>query len=123
MTRTSSVIAAAVVAMASQVSAQQPVSTAPGLTARIGVKSAMPKLLPGTKPGVLTTIQGNALNSTNGSLPDSVVRLRDARFGRIVDTQYTDKAGLFAFKVVDPGAYVIEIMSTTNDATVLAASQ
>jgi hypothetical protein len=71
---------------------------------------------------LLTTIQGNALNSTNGSLPDSVVRLRDARFGRIVDTQMTDKAGLFAFKVMDPGSYVIEIVHPANSA-VLAASQ
>jgi hypothetical protein len=123
MNRTTSVIAAALVATALQVSAQQPIPSAPTLAARAAAKPNLPRLLPGTKSNVLTTIQGNALNSTNGSLPDSVVRLRDARFGRIVDMQYTDKAGLFAFKVLDPGSYVIEIMSTSNDATVLAASQ
>ena len=124
MTRTCSVIAAALVASALQVSAQQPIPNAPKIAARAGAaKAAAPRLLPGTKPGVFTTIQGNALTSTNGSLPDTVVRLRDARFGRIVDTQYTDKAGLFAFKVVDPGTYVIEIMSASGDSTVLAASQ
>ena len=69
----------------------------------------------------LTTIQGNALNSTNGHLNDALVRLRDARFGRIVGTQVTDKSGLFAFKAVDPGSYIVEVIA--NDQTILAASQ
>ena len=69
----------------------------------------------------LTTIQGNALNSTNGPLNDVTVRLRDARFGTIVDTQQTDKSGLFSFKSVDPGTYIVEMMA--NDQSVLAASQ
>jgi hypothetical protein len=50
-----------------------------------------------------------------------LVRLRDARFGRIVDTQVTDKSGIFAFKVVDPGSYIVEMVA--NDQTLLAASQ
>ena len=119
MTRTASVITVALVAsVALQVSAQVPMG--PGMTVRAGSSTA--KLLPGTKTGVLTTIQGNALNSTNGGLPDSLVRLRDARFGRIVDTQMTDKSGLFAFKVLDPGTYVIEIVDPAQS-QVLAASQ
>jgi hypothetical protein len=69
----------------------------------------------------VTTIQGNALNSTNGALNDAVVRLRDARFGRIVDTQLTDKSGLFAFKSVDPGTYIVEVIN--NNESVLAASE
>ena len=66
-------------------------------------------------------IQGNALNSANGHLNSAVVRLRDARFGRIVDTQVTDKSGIFAFKAIDPGSYIIEIIG--NDESILAASQ
>jgi len=69
----------------------------------------------------LTTIQGNALNATNGQLNCALVRLRDARFGRIVETQLTDKSGLFTFKALDPGSYIVEIVST--DLSVLAASQ
>jgi hypothetical protein len=69
----------------------------------------------------LTTIQGNALNSTNGALPDTIVRLRDARLGRIVDSQVSDKSGLFVFKNVDPGNYIVEMLG--HDQTVLAASQ
>jgi hypothetical protein len=122
MTRTNFVIGAAIVVCAGwQISAQQPIHPAPSLTARSAVKTARP-LLPGTRSGLLTTIQGNALTATNGSLPDSLVRLRDARFGRIVDTQLTDKSGLFAFKVLDPGSYVVEIVNA-SDSTVLAASQ
>ena len=78
-------------------------------------------LIAQAKQKALTTIQGNALNSTNGQLTNAVVRLRDARFGRIVDTQMTDKSGLFAFKAIDPGSYIVEIMS--NDQSILAASQ
>jgi hypothetical protein len=68
-----------------------------------------------------TTIQGNALNSTNGQMSNVIVRLRDARFGRIVDSQLTDKSGMFAFKSIDPGSYIVEIVS--NDQSILAASQ
>jgi hypothetical protein len=79
------------------------------------------RLLPGTRPNVFTTIQGNALNSTNGFLADTPVRLRDVRFGRIVDTTMTDKAGVFTFRNVDPGSYVVELVG--KDQSILAASQ
>jgi hypothetical protein len=69
----------------------------------------------------LTMIQGNALDSTNGAMNDAVVRLRDARFGRIVDTQMTDKSGLFTFKAMDPGAYIVEVVAKNE--SVMAASQ
>jgi hypothetical protein len=78
-------------------------------------------LLPGTTANVVTTIQGNALNSVNAGLPHATVRLRDARFGRIIDTTITDKTGFFTFRVYDPGSYVIELVG--NDQTILAASQ
>jgi hypothetical protein len=80
-----------------------------------------PRLLPGTRLNLLTMIQGNALNSTNGALPNSMVRLRDARFGRVTDSTVTDLSGLFSFRTVDPGSYIVEVMGT--DHTVLAASQ
>jgi hypothetical protein len=82
--------------------------------------SAAVGLLPGTKANVFPTIRGNALTSTNVVLPNTVVRLRDVRYGRIVDTQVTDNAGTFTFTTLDPGSYIVEVMST--DRTVLAAS-
>jgi hypothetical protein len=54
-------------------------------------------------------------------LSNATVRLRDARFGRIVDTQVTDKTGGFAFKAVDSGNYIIEVLGP--DRTVLAATK
>jgi hypothetical protein len=127
MTRTNFVIAAALVAAGSlQVAAQQPTPADSTVSRVIGravdFKAAAPRLLPGTRADVLTTIQGNALDPANGALPNSTVRLRDARFGRILGSQVTDRAGLFAFHAVDPGSYVVEIMGA-NDSTVLAASQ
>ncbi|HWF86118.1 MAG TPA: carboxypeptidase-like regulatory domain-containing protein [Vicinamibacterales bacterium] len=74
-----------------------------------------------TPPNVLSTIQGNALDSVNGPLPNNVVRLRDARAGRIVDTQTTDRSGLFAFRSIDPGSYIVELVG--NAQAILSASQ
>ena len=97
--------------------AQQQAASAEN-TARSTVSQAA---LARAKERALTSIQGNALSSTNGQMNNIVVRLRDARLGRIVDTQLTDKSGLFAFKALDPGTYIVEIMS--NDQSILAASQ
>ena len=88
-----------------------------GLVARVGGTPPLSVL----RPDALGTIQGNALNSTNGQLPNMAVRLRDARFGRILDTQLTDQSGLFTFKALDPGSYIVEMMG--GDQSVLAASQ
>jgi len=68
-----------------------------------------------------TTVQGNALTALNAALQNSPVRLRDARYGRIVSTQVTDNAGLFSFNSVDPGTYIVEL--TDKDDAVLAASE
>ena len=94
---------------------------APGAPGAPTPSSQAPRLLPGTRPNVLTIIQGNALSSTNGGLANAMIRLRDARIGRIVDNQISDRSGLFAFKAVDPGSYIVEIMG--NDQSILAASQ
>jgi hypothetical protein len=81
-----------------------------------------PKILPGTRPNVFSAIQGNALTSTNSALGNANVRLRDARAGQIVEAQITDQSGLFAFRTVDPGSYIVEIMGQ-DQYSVLAASQ
>jgi hypothetical protein len=111
--------AAAVPAMT--LNAQQPATAAQGQTATLG-GSAGTRVAATRAQTFSTTIQGNALNSTNGQLSNTIVRLRDARLGRIVDSTLTDKSGLFAFHAVDPGSYIVEIMSTDRT-SVLAASQ
>jgi hypothetical protein len=97
-------------------------ATAPGDVAQTPQATLAPKLLPGTRPNVFTTIQGNALNSSNGPLTNNVLRLRDARFGRIVTTVLSDNSGLFAFRHVDPGSYIVELMAP-DEIAILAASQ
>jgi len=92
----------------------------PGATSRNVARPTASKLI-GVRSAAVTMIQGNALTSTNTQLGNAVVRLRDARFGRIVGTEMTDKSGLFTFRNVDPGSYIVELMG--DDSTVLAASQ
>ena len=110
---TVSLIAAASLTLAAQQQAASAVSTVRSTVSKAALAKA--------KENALTTIQGNALTSSNGQLNGTIVRLRDARYGRIVDAQITDKSGLFAFKSIDPGTYIVEVMA--NDQTVMAASQ
>ena len=119
MPRLFTIITASLIAgSALSLAAQQQATTATNSVRSVATKAAVAK----AKENALTTIQGNALDSSNGGMTNAVVRLRDARFGRIVDTQLTDKSGMFAFKAIDPGNYIVEIMSS-NDQTILAASQ
>jgi hypothetical protein len=90
-----------------------------GATPLAGQKAS--PLLPGTTERAFATIQGNALDSANNALPGGNVRLRDVRFGRVVDLQVTDQSGLFAFRTVNPGSYVVELIGTSE--SVVAASQ
>jgi hypothetical protein len=102
-------------------SAQQAGET-PRATASVAapVRAAAPRLLPGTGDSAFATIKGNAIDSSSKKLSHFGVRLRDASFGRIVDKQVTDETGLFAFRPVDPGPYVVELLGIGD--TVLAAS-
>jgi hypothetical protein len=121
MNRTKFVVASALVVVASlQPSAQQVPATSGAPGGVTASRTVTPRLLPGTRPDVVSAIRGTALDSMNGKLPDTLVRLRDARAGRIVETQYTDSAGAFAFTSLDPGTYIVEIMAA--DQSVLAAS-
>jgi hypothetical protein len=129
-TETALAVLIGLIAIATTVSAQTTVGVTKGAVTR-NARAARPApapsggttptVLPGTRAEAFTTIQGNALNSSNGALADGVVRLRDARVGRIVDITTTDKSGLFAFRAVDPGSYIVELVAP--DQTILAASQ
>jgi hypothetical protein len=127
MTRTDFVIVGALIACGVlQVAAQQPAPAAgavvpPAVTRAVDFRAG-PRAPSGTRANVLTTIQGNALNSINGALPNTPVRLRDARSGHVFGSQMTDRLAMFAFHAVNPGSYIVEIMAA-NESTVLAASQ
>jgi len=118
MSRLLTIVTVTLVAAGSlPLAAQQQTATIANPTQSSVTRAALAR----AKEKSLTTIQGNALSSTNGQMNGVIVRLRDARFGRIVDTQLTDKSGMFAFKAVDPGSYIVEVMS--NNQSILAASQ
>lgn len=70
---------------------------------------------------VFARVQGSALSVTRAGLPAAPVRLRDARFGRIVRALLTDAYGLFVFQGVDPGSYVVELLDARQQ--LLATSQ
>jgi hypothetical protein len=124
MSRTLLSITGVAVCLSASLSAQQAASKAvpaPGSVATASPSpTTVPRLLPGTKPNVFSSIQGSALNSTNGAMPNTLLRLRDARYGRIVDTVTTDKDGVFIFRSIDPGSYVVEMMSPANEAVIAA---
>jgi hypothetical protein len=84
-------------------------------------QAATRRIQPGNTSHTLGTVQGNALSSTNDQLPNTLVRLRDARFGGVVDSQLTDQSGLFSFTALEPGSYIVEIIA--KDHSIVAASQ
>jgi hypothetical protein len=112
-----------IVLMSLQLSAQQQTSGMSQSKVSVGVvtRAGGARALSSTRSDLVSVIQGNALSSTNGQLPNALVRLRDARFGKIVGAQTTDRLGLFEFKSVEPGTYIVEMVSP--DQTILAASQ
>ena len=96
-------------------------SVSAGARPPVAARAGAPAVLPGTRETAFSKIQGSALDSTSGILPDSPGRLRDARLGRIIRTQRTDRSGVFEFRNVDPGSYIVELLGPTD--SVLAASQ
>src|ERR1043166_4085057 len=81
--------AVSLLAWSTHVAAQAPVA---GPSSAVRAARSTSRVPPGARANVLTTIQGNALTSTNGPLAAAVVRLRDARTGKVVDVQTTDEA-------------------------------
>ena len=100
-------------AQATAARGQVPTTTAP-------VQPAKPVVLPGTPTAAFATIHVSAVSETNTALPRRLVRLRDARYGRMVAVNETDEAGTFTFRVVDPGSYIIELLG--GDQSIQATS-
>ena len=97
------------------------------LTVALPLQSALaqtPVQLTSTPQHVYTnsvaTIRGVALTANNKPLADARVRLRNARNGRINGMKTTDQAGLFEFLSVEPGSYIVELVTSKDE--VLAAS-
>jgi hypothetical protein len=92
------------------------------VVASLDVSGQSPRLLPGTLSDAFARIGGCALDSVGALLRDATIRLRDARLGRSMEILRTDRDGHLSFRPVDPGSYVVEVV-TENQTAVLAASQ
>jgi hypothetical protein len=89
------------------------------MAAPVSAQNQLPTLL-APRPSALSTIAAKAEDAAGVSLPNALVRVRDARYGRIVATLVTNRTGSAAFEGLDPGMYVVEIINATRQ--VLAAS-
>ncbi len=83
-------------------------------------QSEAQSLLPGTR-GAFALIEGKVVDARDKPIPRASVRLRDVRTGKIADLKRADDVGRFAFRGVDPGNYVVELLSDKD--IVLAASR
>jgi hypothetical protein len=104
----SAIVGVLIVAAPASLSAQQQIATAMAAAARRAAS------------GATAAIQGSAVNSSNGALVNTLVRVRNARSGRIASQSLTDKLGAYTFKGLDPGSYVVELVSQSQ--TTIAAS-
>lgn len=111
-------VLAAGVEAAAQAGVARGVSQVPTTTAP--VQPAKPVVLPGTPAAAFATIHVSAVSEANTALSRRLVRLRDARYGRMVAVNTTDEAGTFTFRDVDPGSYIIELLG--GDQSIQATS-
>jgi hypothetical protein len=125
---TSLVVGTLVVAVASTAAAQNAASARTTSRARPAPAAQAPPLrinkpivLPGTPPSAFATILCQALTASNTPLSNVVLRVRDARLGRIVTAQRTDVEGRVRFDPIDPGSYIIELVG--DDQSIRATSQ
>jgi hypothetical protein len=124
MSRTRSAVALLLVAAINvQAAAQNPAAvqgSGRGTRPAPASADAPGTVLPGTPASAFGTIHVSALSAANSPLVHWTVRLRDARYGRRLAMNLTDEAGLFTFRDVDPGSYIIELIG--GDQTIRATS-
>jgi hypothetical protein len=111
---------AAVAACVSLTSAGVPVSAQQAQPQQAQPEVAAQNALQVPRVG-LSSIPGTAVNWTNTPLVNAPLRLRDARYGRIVGSAVSDRFGAFEFRGLQPGSYVVELMNASME-VVLATS-
>jgi hypothetical protein len=67
---------------------------------------------PGT--GLTGTVQGTAWRGDTTPLPQARIRLRNIQTGRGVAVAVTNSDGRFRFDLVEPGSYVVELLSAND---------
>ena len=64
--------------------------------------------------GMTGTVQGTAWRGDTTPLPQARIRLRNLHTGRGVAVAVTNSDGRFRFDLVEPGAYVVELLSAND---------
>ena len=95
-------------------------ATSASLPAPASASTGTPVTLPGTQSAAFATIHVSAVSTTNTALPGWMVRLRDARMGRMLAAHTTDEQGTHTFRDIDPGSYIIELVG--GDQSIQATS-
>jgi hypothetical protein len=75
-------------------------------TASVGARASMKGA---ACPSAVATLRGHAVKSIGGPLRNIFVRVREARFGRIVDSALTNHVGAYAAKGLELGNHIVEI--------------
>ena len=89
------------------------VATVAGSVPTAAQQAAAPALR-AAQAGLSSSIQGTAINWTNTALANAPVRIRNARTGRVIENAMTDRFGAFEFRGLEPGSYVVELMSPSD---------
>jgi hypothetical protein len=61
-----------------------------------------------------TSILGNAWNIDNSPIPNAKLRLRNVITGKVAAVTTANEGGQFTFESVEPGSYVVELLTTTD---------
>jgi hypothetical protein len=85
-----------------------PVPAKPGASATVRTASSRTG---GTVASRSTSIVGVAWNADNSPLPAARVRLRNVVTGAVAMTALADETGQFTFASMEPGSYLIELVS------------
>ena len=64
--------------------------------------------------GMTGTVQGTAWRGDTTPIPQARIRLRNIQTGRGIAVAVTSSDGRFRFDLVEPGAYVVELLSAND---------
>ncbi len=61
------------------------------------------------------TLSGSARGASGETMPNTTVRLRDARTGELAGSTTTGADGQFTFAALNPGTYVVEVVNGVGE--------
>jgi len=80
----------------------------------VGTAQTAPRPQPAGAPATTGLVIGTAWKGDTLPYPQARIRLRNVETGRAVARTVSDADGRFLFERVDPGAYVVELVSTED---------